>query len=138
MMLKKKLLVLTLMLAIALPLVAYASIKMDEEAWIGKNQETPSEVAKFRAIVNGIRAIDIFVCVNVSDGLTEKEAELIVGTTFILVMGDYVTDRLDTLIFDDIQITAHYTWGHNESDMGHMFDMTVDLTTLQITVSHCF
>jgi len=136
--LRKKLLVVALMVAIALPLVAYAWIEMDEGAYAGKNQEAPSDVTEFRATVNGMRSVDVFVCVNVSDGLTEKEAELIVGTTFILVMGDYVTDRLDTLIFDDTQIAAHYTWGHNENDMGHVFDMTVDLTTLQITVSHCF
>jgi len=53
-------------------------------------------------------------------------------------MGDYVTDRLDSLVFDDTQITAHYTWGYDENHMGHIFDMTVDLTTLQITVMHCF
>jgi len=136
--LRKKLLVVALMVAIVLPLVAYAWIEMDEGAWAEKNQEAPSDVTEFRAIVNGVRSVDVFVCVNISDGLTEKEAELIVGTTFILVMGDYVTDRLDTLIFDDTQITAHYAWGHDENDMGHVFDMTADLTTLQITVSHCF
>ncbi|NIU38488.1 hypothetical protein GWN65_00515, partial [Candidatus Bathyarchaeota archaeon] len=47
-----------------------------------------------------------------------------------LVMGEYVTHRLDTLTFDDTQIEAHYTWGHSEIDMGHVFDMTADLTTL--------
>ena len=91
--LKKILLVVALTVAIALPLAAYASIKMDEGAWVGKNQEAPSDVTKFRANVNGMRDVDVFVCVNISDGLTGKEAELIVGTTFILVMGDYV--RID-------------------------------------------
>ena len=98
----------------------------------------PADVTKFTAVVNGMRSLDVFVCVNMGDGVTEKEAELIVGTTFILVMGEYVTHRLDTLTFDDTQIEAHYTWGHNEIDMGHVFDMTADLTTLQIAVSHCF
>ncbi len=101
-------------------------------------EETPSEVTKFETVVNGKSSVDVFVCVNISDGLTEKEAELIAGTTFIQVMGDYVTHRLNTLTFDDTQIEAHYSWGHDENDMGHIFDMTADLTTLQITVSHCF
>ena len=136
--LRKKLLVVALMVAIAVSLVSYAWFARNEGAHAEKNQETSSDVTKFEAVVNGMRSIDVFVCVNISDGLTEKEAELIVGTTFILVMGDYVTDRLDTLIFDDTQITAHYTWGYDENDMGHVFDMTADLTTLQITVSHCF
>jgi len=112
-----------------------------------KNQETPLDVTdnppetnalKFKAVVNEMSIVDVLVCVNISDGLTEKEAELIAGTTFILVKGEYVTHRLDTLTFDDTQIEAHYTWGYDETDMGHIFDMTADLTTLQITVSHCF
>ena len=98
----------------------------------------PSDVTKFKAVVNGMWSVDVFVCVNISDGLTEKEAELIVGTTFIQVKGDYVTHRLDTLIFDDAKIEAHYTWGVDENDMGHVFDVTADLTTLLMTVTHCF
>jgi len=59
------------------------------------------------------------------------------GTTFIKVKGDYVTHRLDTLTFDDAKIEAHYTWGIDENDMGHVFDVTADLTTLLMTVTHC-
>jgi len=95
-------------------------------------------ITTFTAIVNGMRSVDVFVYVDISDGLTEKEAKLIAEATFIQVMGEEVTHRLDTLTFDDTQIEAHYTWGHDENDMGHVFDMTADLTTLQITVSHCF
>ena len=127
-----------LMVAIIVSLVSCAWFARNKGARAEKNQGTSSDVTKFEAVINGMRSMDVFVCVKISDGLTEKEAELIVGTTFILVMGDYVTDRLDTLIFDDTQITAHYTWGYGENDMGHVFDMTADLTTLQITVSHCF
>jgi hypothetical protein len=96
-----------------------------------------ADVTKFKAVVNGMWSVDVFVCVNISDGLTEKEAELIVGTTFIHVKGEYVTHRLDNLTFDSAEIEAHYTWGINEDDMGHVFDLTADLTTLQITVTHC-
>ena len=136
--LRKKLLVVVLMVAIAVSFAAYAWAARDEGARAEINQEAPSDVTEFKAVVNGMRSVDVFVCVNISDGLTKKEAELIVGTTFILVMGEYVTHRLDTLTFDDTQIEAHYTWGHDETDMGHVFDITADLTTLQITVSHCF
>jgi len=103
-----------------------------------KGTDACAGVTKFNAVVNGMRSVDVFVCVNISDGLTEKEAELIVGTTFILVMGDYVTHRLDTLTFDSTEIEAHYKWGHDETDMGHVFDVTADLTTLLMTVTHCF
>ncbi|MCW3976450.1 MAG: hypothetical protein NWE77_00795, partial [Candidatus Bathyarchaeota archaeon] len=99
---------------------------------------TCMHVTEFRAVVNGMKSVDVRVCVDISDGVTEAEAELIVGTTFIVVMREYVTHRLDTLTFDDTQIEAHYTWGYDENDMEHVLDMTADLTTLQITVEHCF
>jgi hypothetical protein len=135
---RKKLLLGIMMVALSLPLVAYAWIELDNGVQAENGQETPSNVTEFKAVVNGMWSINVSVCVNLSDGLTEKEAELIVGTTFILVKGDYVFDRLDTLVFDNAQITAHYVWGHNENDLGHVFDVTVDLATLQIEVSHCF
>jgi len=99
---------------------------------------TCMHVTEFRAVVNGMKSVDVRVCVDISDGVTEAEAELIVGTTFIVVMREYVTHRLDTLTFDDTQIEAHYTWGVDENDIGHVLDMTADLATLQITVDHCF
>ena len=144
--LRKKLLVVAMIVAIAASFAAYAWITIDIGAG-GKNQGAPSDVTEnssdtdvleFKTIVNGMRNVDVFVCVNISDGLTEKEAELIAGTTFIHVKGEYVWRRLDTLTFDDTQIKAHYAWGHDETDLGHIYDMTADLTTLQIIVDHCF
>ena len=96
------------------------------------------DVIKLQAVVNGMRDVNVFVRVNISDGLTREEAEQIAEATFIAVMGEEVTYRLDTLTFNDTQVEAHYTWGFDESDMGHIFDMTADLTTLLITVNHCF
>jgi hypothetical protein len=135
---KKLLLIVIIMVSIAISSAAYAWIARDEDTQAKENEETPPGVTKFEAVVNGIRSIDIFVCVNISDGLTEKEAELIAGTTFIQVKGEYVWRRLDTLTFDDTQISAHYAWGHDETDLGHIYDMTANLTTLQIVVDHCF
>lgn len=151
--LRKKLLVVAMMVTIVISFVAYAWVTIDAGVG-GKNQgassdatDNPSDVTEnssdtdvleFKAVVNGMRSVDVFVCVNISDGLTEKEAELIAGTTFIQVKGEYVWRRLDTLTFDDTQIRAHYAWGYDETDLGHIYDMTADLTTLQITVDHCF
>ena len=140
--LRKKLAVVVMIVVIAVSFAGYAwactRARKDGGVRAEKNQGTPLDVTKFKAFINGMSSMNVSVCVNVSDGLTAEEAELIVGTTFILVKGDYVTHRLDTLTFDDFQITAHYTWGHDENDMGHVFDVTADLTTLQIIVSHCF
>jgi len=96
------------------------------------------DVIKLMAVVNGMRYVSVFVRVNISDGLTREEAEQIAEATFIEVMGEEVMYQLDTLTFNDTQIEAHYTWGVDESDMGHIFDMTADPTTLLITVNHCF
>ncbi|UCE28943.1 MAG: hypothetical protein JSV85_06690 [Candidatus Bathyarchaeota archaeon] len=135
---RKKLLLNAILLVIAASAIAYAWVVRDGGTRAEENGETPSGVAKFEAVVNGMRSMDVFVCANISDGLTEKEAELIAGTTFIQVKGEHVWHRLDTLTFDDTQITAHYTWGYDKTDLGHIYDMTADLTTLQITVDYCF
>lgn len=135
--LKKKLLVVALMIAIAVSVAAYAWATY-EGARTEKNQEAPSDEIKFKTVVNPVSDVDVLVRVDISDGLTKEEAELIAEATFIQVMGENVTHQLDTLTFDDTQIKAHYTWGYDENDMGHVFYMNADLTTLQITVSHCF
>jgi hypothetical protein len=136
--LRKKLLIIALMAAIAISSFAYAWVGKDDGQDAQEPEDTLPSVTKFEVIVNGVRSLDIFVCVNISDGLTQQEAELIAGTTFIHVKGEAVWRRLETLTFDDTQINAHYAWGHNETDLGHIYDMTADLTTLQIVVDHCF
>ncbi len=98
----------------------------------------PSDAVKFKANVNGMREVDVFVSVDINDGLTEEEAEQIAEATFIKVMGEEVLHQLDVLTYDDTKIEAHYTWGLDENDMGHVFDMTADLTALEIAVEHCF
>ena len=103
-----------------------------------KNQEEPSDVINFKAFVNGMRNVDVLVHIDINDGLTEVEAKLIAEATFIQVMGQNVIRQLDTLTFNDTQITANYIWGYDENHMGHVFDMDADLTTLWITVEHCF
>ena len=136
--LREKLLIIALIAAIAISSFAYAWVGKDEGQGAQEAEDALPSVTKFEVIVNGVRSRDIFVCVNISDGLTQQEAELIAGTTFIHVKGESVWRRLETLTFDDTQIKAHYAWGHNETDLGHIYDMSADLTTLQIVVDHCF
>jgi len=136
-MLRKKLLVAALVAVISVSLAAYAWA-VCEGSRANDKQEAHPGVIKFKAVVNETKSLDVFVCVDISDGVTKEEAELIAGTTFIQVKGEYVTHRLDTLTFDDTKIDAHYTWGYDENDMGHVFHINADLTALQITVNHCF
>ncbi len=102
-------------------------------------QETaPADSTVFRAIVNEVQELDVVVPVNVVDGLTREEAEQIAEATFVKVKGEEILHRLDSLTLDENSIEAHYTWGLNEGDMGHFFDITVDITSRLITVTHCF
>ena len=135
--LRKRLVVAALVAVISVSFAAYAWA-VYEGSRADDKQEAHSDLTKFKTIVNETESVDVCVCVDVSDGVTEKEAELIAGTTFIQVKGEYVTHRLDTLTFDDTRIDAHYTWGYDENDMEHVFHIDADLTTFQITVNHCF
>jgi len=114
------------------------ALATSEGARAENNQEAPSGMTNFQTVVNGMRNMDVLVYVDISDGLTKVEAKQIAEATFIQVMGQNVMRQLDTLTINDSQIKAHYFWGCDENDMGHVFFMDVDLTTLQITVSHCF
>jgi len=103
------------------------------------DKELPQPATKptrFTAVVNEGRKLDVVVDVDITDGVTEEEAQEIAETTFLTVMGN-TTHRLDSLIIGEQLIKAHFTWGVNEQDLGHIFDMTVDLTSLTIIVTHC-
>jgi hypothetical protein len=125
---------LSMMLAlVVLGLLSAASIY----AWQMVNKPPESELTEFKVVVNGLRELDVLVHVNVNDGLTREEAEQIAEETFIQVMGEKVVHRLDKLTLNENSMEAHYTWGIDESDMGHVFDMTGDITSRSITVTHC-
>lgn len=134
---KRRVLVVSLMLVIVIPFSAYALATFDDVP-TEKRHDDPSDMTSFTAVVNGGRSADVYVPVDMGDGLTEEEAALIAEATFTTVMGHTRIHRLDALTVKEAQMTAHYSWGYNENDLGHVFDMIVDLTTLQITVSHCF
>jgi hypothetical protein len=119
----------------------YITVRSGETSTLNfVTQSAPSEVTTFKAVVNGMWDVDVVVDVDICNDLTRDEAEEIAEATFIEVMGNSwgeILHRLDVLTCNDAQITAHYTWDLDESDMGHVFDMTADLTTLLITVTHC-
>ena len=106
-------------------------------AWQMENKTPESARAEFRVVVNGFRELDVLVPVNVNDGLTRKEAEQIAEETFVQVMGEKVIHRLDKLTLKENSIEVHYTWGIDESDMGHVFNIIGDITSSSIIVKHC-
>jgi len=127
----------SLMLVIAIPVSVYALATFDG-VQTDPNHDDPSDLTSFMAVVNGGRSVDVHVPIDLGDGVTEEEAELIAEVTFSTVMGQNRIHRLDGLTLKEAQMTAHYSWGYEENDLSHIFDMTVDLITRQITVSHCF
>lgn len=101
------------------------------------NISDPFPSTTFKVTRNGDDAPELSIQIDINNGLTEEEATSIAEATFIQTMGETVMHRLDILTFDDQQINAHYTWGYNENDMGHIFDLNADLQSLQITITHC-
>jgi len=113
-----------------------------EEVWtqtltVTDAKEPPSSTT-FKVAVNTNPYSDLTVPVDLSSGVTREKAELIAKSTFVHVLGEKSLYRLDDLTFSDLQITARFTWGIDTNDMGHIFELTGDLTILQITVTHCF
>jgi hypothetical protein len=106
-------------------------------AWQMASKTPESTRAEFRIVVNGFRELDVLIPVNVYDGLTRVEAKLIAEETFIEVMGEKVMRRLVRLTVNENSMEVHYTWGIDEADIGHVFDMNVDITSYSIIVEHC-
>jgi hypothetical protein len=69
--------------------------------------------------------------------LIEEEVTCFCEAAFNQIMDEKMMRRLDTLTFDYQHITAHYTGGYDENDMGHIFDLNADLETLHILITHC-
>ena len=113
-----------------------------EEVWTETltvtSAQAPAVSTTFEVVVNTNPFSDLTVPVDLSNGLTQEKAELIAKATFVHVKGEETLFRLDDLSFTDKEMTARFTWGVDENDMGHIFELTANLTSLQITVNHCF
>ena len=118
------------------PILTFAPVIWEQTLMI-HSTEDPTASTTFEVTLNENEAPDLTVQVDLSNGLTEEEATKIAEAAFARTMGEEVLRRLDTLTYDDEQITAHYTWGVDENDMGHIFDLNANLATLQITINHC-
>ncbi|MEM2906293.1 MAG: hypothetical protein QW057_00465 [Candidatus Bathyarchaeia archaeon] len=96
----------------------------------------PTRPTRF-TVVEGERKLDVYVDVDVTDGVTGEEARLIVEATFTAMMGDTVIRRLDNLTRDGDLLKAHFTWGYSTEGLGHWFEATVDLNARNIVVTRC-
>ena len=112
-----------------------------EEVWTQtltiKESQEPMPSTTFKVEVNTNPFLDLIVPVDITSDVIREKAELIANSTFIHVKGEKTLYRLDDLVFDSNQITARFTWGIDLNDMGHIFELSANLSTLQITVMHC-
>ncbi|PVX26964.1 MAG: hypothetical protein CW716_04800 [Candidatus Bathyarchaeum sp.] len=118
------------------PIMTFAPIQWTQTLTISDTQN-PAPSTTFNVTVNGNQASDLTVQVNLSNNITEADAEKITEAAFLQTMGEQTIHELDTLTVDGTTITAHYKWGFDEADMGHVFDVTVDLSNQTITITHC-
>jgi hypothetical protein len=112
-----------------------------EEVWKQNlrinNSQGSIPLTTFEVVVNENQVTDLIVPVDLTKSLTEEEAEKIANAAFIHVKGENTLFLLDSITFNDQKIVAHYIWGVNENDLSHIFDLTADLTSRQIEVTHC-
>ncbi|MFC1487439.1 protease complex subunit PrcB family protein [Thermoproteota archaeon] len=117
------------------PIMTFAPVIWEQTLTITKTEDsTPSTT--FEVILNGNEAPDLNIQVDLTNGLTEDEAKKIAEAAFVRTLEGKL-HRLDSITYDNQQIVAHYTWGYDENDMGHIFDITAEITKLQITIVHC-
>ena len=116
-------------------ILTFAPVIWEQTLTITKTEEhTPSTT--FEVILNGNEVPDLTIQVDLTNGLTEDEAKDIVEAAFIRTLEGKL-HRLDSITYDNQKIVAHYIWGYDENDMGHIFDITAEITKLKITIVHC-
>ena len=92
----------------------------------------------FEVIVNEGDFSDLVVPVDLTQTMTKETAQRIADAAFIHVKGENILHQLDQIIISEKEILADYTWGYNQDDMSHTFEVTVDLTNQKVVVVHCF
>jgi hypothetical protein len=118
------------------PIMTFAPIQMTQTLTITGTQD-PAPSTTFNVTVNGNEAPDLTVQLDLTNKITEGEAEKITEAAFVQSMGKQTLHELNTLTVNGTTIIAHYTWGIDENDMGHVFHVTVDLSNQTITITHC-
>jgi len=92
----------------------------------------------FRVLVNGQDRGSLTIeGINKWDGIDSDEAIKMADATFRFVMGGNVLGVLTGFNIGLGVVEAHYVWGYDAADLGHVFDMKADLWTGTIVVTHC-
>ncbi len=92
----------------------------------------------FKINVNQNIFSDLVLAVDLTQTLTKQTAQKITESIFIHVKGENTPHQLNTITYNNKEITANYTWGYNQEDMNHTFELKADLQNLIVEVNHCF
>ena len=105
-------------------------------AWQMTQIKPETLLVEFNVSVNEQKEVILYIPVDLNDGISKEDCELIAEKVFTEIMGDAM-HRLDKLSINGSKMDASYTWGINENDMSHFFDISGDVASHALTVTHC-
>lgn len=118
------------------PVMTFKEIQWIQNLTITNTQGSiPSTI--FEVEVNQAEFADLKVAVDLTQPITIEKAQKIADTIFIHVKGENTLNQINSILFNEEAIVADYTWGINQDDMSHFFELTVDLINLKVEVIHC-
>ena len=118
------------------PVMTFKEIQWTQNLTITNNQRSiPTSI--FNVEVNQAKFADLKVAVDLTQPMTIEKAQKIADAIFVHVKGENTLNQINSIIYNEEEILADYTWGINQDDMSHFFELTVDLTNLQVEVIHC-
>jgi hypothetical protein len=100
------------------PIMTFAPIVWKQTLDITNPHQNSITPTSFDVNLNGNPTQNLTVHVDLGQSITQTQATLIVESAFNQTMGTQVMHQLDTLTYNATNITAHCTWGYDETDMG--------------------
>jgi len=119
------------------PVMTFKEIVWTQNLTITTTQGT-IPTATFEVNVNQDDFSDLIVAADLTEPVIRQLAQKIANAIFVHVKGENTLYQLNSMTFNNKEIIADYTWGYNQEDMSHVFELKVDLVNLKVDVVHCF
>jgi hypothetical protein len=91
----------------------------------------------FEMNVNQNNFSDLVLAIDLTQILTTQTAQKIADAIFIHVKGENTLHQLNSITFNNKEIIANYTWGYNQEDISHIFELKANLQNLSVEANHC-
>jgi len=118
------------------PVMTFREIVWTQNLTITTTQGT-IPTALFEINVNNNDFSDLVVAVDFTQLITKETAKRIADAVFVHVKGENTLLQLNSISFNENEIVADYTWGYNQEDMNHTFELNVDIQNQTVEVIHC-